>query len=200
MGQRIYIDNGYTRLTVALAAGDLTANVTAGDGVKFVLAAAGDWIIATLAQVSGYKEIAWEIVKITARATDALTIVRAQEGSSALAFSIGDSLDCRMTAMLQKDTMGRLTKAMPSDANYTLTETEYHNKSINIVGGTTLTVTRNIVLPLDEKMYHVYNGSAGAHDLQFIGASGTGVAVTNGSRCIIECDGTNFNRVTPDVS
>ena len=62
-----------------------------------------------------------------------------------------------------------------------------------------LTATRNVVVPLAVRQWTVYNGTTGAQSLQFIGASGTGVTVTNGKRAIIYADGTNVVRVTADV-
>lgn len=94
---------------------------------------------------------------------------------------------------------GVLTKAMPSDANYTLTAAEARNRILQISGGTTLTATRNIVIPLAQKEYIVYNNAAGAQSLQFIGATGTGITVGTGKRAIIYADGTNVVRVTADV-
>lgn len=97
------------------------------------------------------------------------------------------------------DETGILTKAMPSDANYTLTAAEARNRILQISGGTTLTATRNIVIPLAQKEYIVYNNAAGAQSLQFIGATGTGITVGTGKRAIIYADGTNVVRVTSDV-
>jgi hypothetical protein len=87
-----------TRLVAQLTAGGTTTNVTAGDGALFAAANGTDWIIGTLRKMSGYKEVAREIVKITNRSTDALTITRAQEGTTALQFEIGDVLDVDFTS------------------------------------------------------------------------------------------------------
>lgn len=98
MAARIYANNVSTKLTAQLLVAGVTANVTAGDGALFAGATGGDWIIATLRRMSGFKDVAREIVKITARSTDALTIVRAQESTAALQFEIGDTLDIDVTA------------------------------------------------------------------------------------------------------
>lgn len=113
------------------------------------------------------------------------------------ASSITSVTDQRVFAAMQPD--GLLSKAMPSDANYTLTAAEARNRIIEINAGTSLTAQRNIVLPLAQKYYIVKNGSAGAQSLQFIGSSGTGVIVANGKRAIVYFDGTNFQRVTADT-
>lgn len=93
----------------------------------------------------------------------------------------------------------RLVKAMPSDANYTLTAAESRCAILEFSGGSTLTATRNIVVPLAVQEWTVYNGTTGAQALQFIGASGTGITVANGKRARLYADGTNVVRVTPDT-
>ena len=92
-----------------------------------------------------------------------------------------------------------LTKAMPSDANYTLTHLESRSDFIVISGGTTLTAQRDIVLPLIKSVKRVYNNSAGNRALRFIGASGTGVVVQNKQRLEIYCDGTNWLPIDSDA-
>lgn len=98
MGVRVYANNVSTKLTAQLLVGGTTANVTAGDGALFAGANSDDWIIGTLRRMSGFKDVAREIVKITARSSDALTITRAQESTTALQFEIGDQLDIDSTA------------------------------------------------------------------------------------------------------
>lgn len=101
------LNNVKTKLTAAVGTGDTTINVTAGEGAQFALATGGNTIRATLVKVSGFKEIAWEVVDITARSTDALTVVRARDGTTALTFAIGDSVEVRATAGLLSDINGQ---------------------------------------------------------------------------------------------
>ena len=93
------------------------------------------------------------------------------------------------------DHHGLLSKALASDANYTLTQAEARNQILQFTG--TLTATRNMVLPLTPRQWTVYNGTG--QSLQFIGASGTGVTVATLKRAIIYADGTNIVRVTADT-
>lgn len=94
------LNNISTKLTAAVGVSDTSITVTAGDGANFALATVGNTIRITVAKVSGYREIAWEEMDVTARATDVLSVVRAREGSTALAFSIGDTVSIRATAGL----------------------------------------------------------------------------------------------------
>lgn len=92
----------------------------------------------------------------------------------------------------------RAAVSMGSDANKTLTADEARSSILDITSTATLTLTRNIVLPLMPQMWVVYNGTTGSQSLQFIGATGTGITVANAKRCIIAADGTNIVRVTAD--
>ena len=89
-----------------------------------------------------------------------------------------------------------LTKAFPSDANYTLTADECDNAILSVGG--TITATRDIVVPLvGNKQWTVYNGTG--QSLRFIGASGTGITVATLKHAIVRSDGTNIVRVTADT-
>lgn len=94
------------------------------------------------------------------------------------------------------DVTGRLVKAMP-DANTTLTFAEIRNQILEFTG--TLTLQRNIVLPLTPRQWTVFNNTTGGFGLQFIGATGTGIVVAAGKRAIVYSDGTNVVRVTGDI-
>ena len=104
MAERKYANFATTKLTAQLLSTGVTANVTTNDGALFAAANGSDWTIGVLRRMSGYKDVAHEIVKITNRATDALTITRAQEGTgvtpnvTGLQFEIGDQLDIEFTA------------------------------------------------------------------------------------------------------
>ena len=91
---------------------------------------------------------------------------------------------------------GRLAKVM-TDANTTLSASEARNQILEFTG--TLTVARNIVVPLAVQQWTVFNNTTGGFGLQFIGATGTGVTVGAGKRAIVYADGTNVVRVTADV-
>lgn len=91
---------------------------------------------------------------------------------------------------------GKLAKAL-SDANATLTAAETRNRILEFTG--TLTVQRDVVLPLSTKQYTVFNNTTGGFGLQFIGATGTGVVVAAGKRAVIYADGTNIVRATADA-
>lgn len=55
-----------------------------------------DWYYVTIA--SGAPENAWEIVKVTAKSGNNLTVVRAQDGTSDVAWAAGSKVELRFTA------------------------------------------------------------------------------------------------------
>jgi len=83
-----------SRLSVGISAIDTTVSVTATEGSKFATLGVGDYFYAALQNSVGVIEL----VKVTARTGDAMTIVRAQGGTTALTWSAGDIFEQRLTA------------------------------------------------------------------------------------------------------
>ena len=86
-------NNVRSALDTAISASDLGLVVTFGDGTLFPAAGAGDYFYMTIEATDG----SYEIVKVTARSGDSMTIVRAQEGTTARAFTAGASCALRIT-------------------------------------------------------------------------------------------------------
>lgn len=90
-----------------------------------------------------------------------------------------------------------LTKAFPSDANYTLTQPEADVDVIKVSSGV-ITATRDLIVPnLFPKLWTILNGNA--QSVRIIGASGTGITVATGKAAMVMADGTNVVRLTADV-
>jgi hypothetical protein len=88
-------NNAVGRLASNRSAADTTLILIAGDGARFPALTGDEFFPATLIRGS---DGAIEIVKVTARSTDSLTVQRAQEGTAALAFLGGDRVELRLTA------------------------------------------------------------------------------------------------------
>jgi len=73
--------------------------VASGQGARFPTLSAGDYFYATLINTSNQLEI----VKCTARSADVLTVERAQEGTTARAYDVGDRIEIRITAATFED-------------------------------------------------------------------------------------------------
>ncbi len=90
-----------------------------------------------------------------------------------------------------------LTKAFPSDANYTLTQPEAEADVISITAGT-ITTTRDFIVPIAfPKQWTVINNTA--QSVRVIGATGTGITIATLKTAIVMADGTNVRRITADV-
>jgi hypothetical protein len=96
---------------------------------------------------------------------------------------------------------GRAALAYASDANKTLTAPEYSNHLLDIGAGFTLTAQRNLVVPLTPagRRWTVRNASTGGQAVQVIGATGTGIVIATTKYAVVESDGTNIIRITPDT-
>lgn len=79
--------------------------------------------------------------------------------------------------------------AVAGTGNYTLSGAELNRVAYNFTG--VLTGNRVIIVPATVQQYWVDNATTGAFTLTVKPALGTGVAVTQGARSILYCDGTN---------
>lgn len=95
---QLFANNAASELASAVTSGAVSLTLKTGDGAKFPSPVGGDFFLVTLYQKVGQDEINHEIVKCTARAGDVLTVVRAQEGTTARAFSADDPVELRLTA------------------------------------------------------------------------------------------------------
>ncbi len=89
-------NNAFGTLSAGISTTDTTVTVDSGQGTRFPTLGAGEYFFATLVDTSNNLEI----IKVTARSTDSMTIVRAQDNTTAAAFSIGDRLELRPVAAL----------------------------------------------------------------------------------------------------
>lgn len=100
MPVQLFTNNANSTLAAPVGNTALSIQVAAGEGVLFPSPAGGDWFLATLCKVTSGVETAVEIVKVTAKATDVFTILRAQEGTTAQTYTTGDRISLRMTAAI----------------------------------------------------------------------------------------------------
>lgn len=87
--------NNATTTTVGLLGSAATTIVVAsGTGALFPALGAGDYFKATLQDTNNN----FEIVKVTARADDTMTVARAQDGTLAIPFAAGSRFELRVLA------------------------------------------------------------------------------------------------------
>ena len=120
MGLKLKND-AVSRLASGISSSATTITLTPGTGLLFPTLSTGDYFPATLIKSDGSREI----VRVTARSTDVLTVIRAQEGTTALTFNANDRIELRLTAGTFTDPSGPAaasitsasTKTTPVDAD-----------------------------------------------------------------------------------
>jgi hypothetical protein len=95
-GLNLFTNNASTTLASSILVGATSLTVVAGQGALFPTLAGSAYFYCTLSNAAG---TTIEIVKVTARSTDTFTIVRAQDNTSASAFTAGDKVELRLTAV-----------------------------------------------------------------------------------------------------
>lgn len=103
---RLFVNNGSSTLASGITDSVLTLTVASSTGDLFPVVDPLDvdnFFMLTLEDVSSNIEV----VKATFRASgsDTITIVRAQENTSGLAFIAGDRVECRLTKGILEDFM-----------------------------------------------------------------------------------------------
>jgi len=89
-----FTNNATTTLASGITSVATSLTVASGKGALFPTLSGSDVFYVTLANTAGTVEI----VKVTARSTDTFTIVRGQDGTSAVAWNTGDKVELRVTA------------------------------------------------------------------------------------------------------
>lgn len=95
-------NNASTTVPLAISSTATSLVVASGTGAEFPTLGAGDYFYATIQDVNNH----FEIVKVTARTDDTMTITRAQEGTLAIPFPANSRFELRVTVenMLSKFT------------------------------------------------------------------------------------------------
>ena len=120
-------------------------SITLLSGANFPSLSGSDYTYVTLEDVNGHREI----VKATARSGNTLTVVRAQDGTSARAYIAGDKCELRLTAAL----LNEVAQQADTDTNTTytagtglsLTGTQFANtapdQTVSLTGAGAATIT-----------------------------------------------------------
>lgn len=88
----ILTNNAYSRLPTAVTASDTTLTLGTGHGDRFPSPLIGDWFPITIQTADSL-----EIVRVTARSGDDLTVVRGQEGTDAQDWPANTLVELRLT-------------------------------------------------------------------------------------------------------
>jgi hypothetical protein len=121
MATQLFANNAVSLLASSITNVATSLTVTTGHGARFPTITGSNYFLATLCQLSGVDEVNFEVVKVTARSTDTFTVVRAQEGTTGLAYNAGDKVELRLT----KETMEGLQVATVPAAAHTMNYSLY---------------------------------------------------------------------------
>jgi hypothetical protein len=106
MSNQKFTNNASTTLGSAAGSSDTTMTVATGTGGEFPALSGGDYFVATLWAAGNTTGVPNEIVKVTARVGDTMTVVRGQEGTTAQAWSVGDTFALYPTALWYNSVAG----------------------------------------------------------------------------------------------
>lgn len=92
-----FTNNAYGFLASGVSAAATTLVLGTGEGARFPTTSGDNFKITLIALTNG-QETAWEIVNVTGRSSDTLTVQRAQEGTTALVWPSLTRVELRLTA------------------------------------------------------------------------------------------------------
>ena len=95
MGVKV-TNNAFGTLSAGINRSVTTIALDAGQGAKFPTLTGSEFFFATIIDTSNNLEI----VKVTARSSDSMTVIRAHDNTTARSFSVGDRFELRPVAAL----------------------------------------------------------------------------------------------------
>ena len=107
----------------------------------------------------------------------------------------GTAVNTMTGTVLEGAIAGTATVALPAGAaDYTLTalngvDDEARKAVLKITAA--LTANRNVICPAVSKLYFVHNATSGAYTVTLKTSAGTGIAIPQGNKTWLYCDGTN---------
>jgi microcystin-dependent protein len=101
----LFTNNASATLAGSIGIADTTIVVASGQGSRFPSPGSGDWFYLSIIDASNNIEI----VKVTARATDVLTVQRGQDNTAARAYTSGAVIELRLVAAVFADYQAQIT-------------------------------------------------------------------------------------------
>jgi hypothetical protein len=109
-----FSNNASTTIAGGITSGSTSITLAVGTGALFPALSGSNYFIGTLVDGSGNIEL----VKVTARSSDTLTVVRGREGTTAIAFASGSKFECRVTAA------GLMAKVDYGDSSFSIAQSQ----------------------------------------------------------------------------
>lgn len=112
-----FTNNAYGFLASGVSAAATTLVLGTGEGARFPTTSGDNFKITLIALTNG-QETAWEIVNVTGRSSDTLTVQRAQEGTTALVWPSLTRVELRLTAGATESKANLGTAAYTASTDY----------------------------------------------------------------------------------
>lgn len=119
-----FTNNATSSLASGISSSDTSLTVAGGQGSLFPTLSSGDYFYCTLTNSASVVEI----VKVTARSSDTLTIVRGQDSTTANSWQYGDKVELRLVAANLND-LPKLDQSNTFTASNTFTSITASNDS-----------------------------------------------------------------------
>lgn len=130
----LFSNNASATLASSITSAATSITVSTGMGSLFPALTSGLYFYATLTDSSNNLEI----VKVTGRAADVLTVVRAQEGTTARAYAAADKIELRITAAVLNN-FAQLDGTQTLTGDKTFTGTNVYSGANSFSGAVTFT-------------------------------------------------------------
>ena len=187
-----FTNNATTTLASGITNVATSLTVASGGGAKFPTLTGGDVFYATLANSGG----SVEIVQVTARSTDTFTIVRGQDGTTALAWTTGDKVELRpiagvLAAMVQTSNLPTSTvTSATAGTNMTVSSATgavtFNASSYPLTSGTAVASTSGTSIDFTgipswvKRITVMFNGVSSNSSSLYLIQIGSGSIVTSG--------------------
>ena len=120
-------------------------------------------------------------------------------GSGEQSNTWGNTTNTNIGTAIEQAITGLSNPVFASDADLTISLTDLLGPALqvpralvlNVTSSTSLTATRNLVVPTIEKQYLVQNNTSGSQSITVKTAAGTGITVPNGTKMHLYVDGVN---------
>ena len=109
-------NNAFGTISAGINSSDTTVTLDTGQGARFPTLGSGEYFYGTLIDTNNNVEV----IKVTARSSDSMTVTRAQDNTTARAFSIGDRFELRPVAKLLEDiqTEALIDNSVPDQSSH----------------------------------------------------------------------------------
>lgn len=173
MPNQLFSNNAITTLGSSLSSSATTLTVSTGTGVLFRSPTGVQYFLLTLFAAGSTSGTPNEIVKVTSRTGDTMVIVRAQEGTTALNWSVGDNVSDQLT----QGTMENLSQVVDTQAQAGNWATDSGSANAGAITLTPAPASLAAIEGAPIRVLKVNSANTGAYTLNVNGLGATAVVL-----------------------